>query len=216
MWSSRGPGTRWSAWSRWSRSNHRGCWVRWRGGFGCPRTSTPPSLPRCLTPSRAGDAVPFGHACHALVAHQPLAPASGRQDRTGGARECHLLQRRQYRDIAIKRALDRPDFDLEPDLIRSTALETGFDELDVSGLHAVRVRHLPQLHRGPFDRLLRCPSPGRASNPDDRRSPGWSVRCEGAEASPGRSGLPWARVKTWPGAHYLMMLRCLPLTTLGH
>jgi PIN domain nuclease of toxin-antitoxin system len=57
-------------------------------------------------------------------------------------------------EIAIKRALDKPDFDIEPDMIRSAALETGFEELGVSGLHAARVRHLPHLHSDPFDRLL--------------------------------------------------------------
>lgn len=57
-------------------------------------------------------------------------------------------------EIAIKRALDRPDFTAEPDLVRSAALTTGFEELPISGLHALRVRHLPHLHRDPFDRLL--------------------------------------------------------------
>lgn len=57
-------------------------------------------------------------------------------------------------EIAIKRALERPGFEVEPELIRTAALETGFEELPVSGLHAARVRHLPPLHRDPFDRLL--------------------------------------------------------------
>lgn len=57
-------------------------------------------------------------------------------------------------EIAIKRALDRPDFAAEPELVRSAALGTGFEELPVSGLHALRVRRLPHLHRDPFDRLL--------------------------------------------------------------
>ena len=57
-------------------------------------------------------------------------------------------------EIAIKRALDRPDFRVEPELVRTTALSTGFDELAISGLHAARVRQLPLLHRDPFDRLL--------------------------------------------------------------
>lgn len=57
-------------------------------------------------------------------------------------------------EIAIKRALGRPDFTDEPELVRSAALGTGFDELPVNGLHALRVRHLPLLHRDPCDRLL--------------------------------------------------------------
>jgi PIN domain nuclease of toxin-antitoxin system len=57
-------------------------------------------------------------------------------------------------EIAIKRALERPDFAAEPDLVRSAALGTSFEELPISGLHVLRVRHLPHLHRDPFDRLL--------------------------------------------------------------
>ncbi len=57
-------------------------------------------------------------------------------------------------EIAIKRTLNRPDFDAEPDAIRIGALQTGFEELPVTGVHAVAVRHLPNHHRDPFDRLL--------------------------------------------------------------
>jgi PIN domain nuclease of toxin-antitoxin system len=58
------------------------------------------------------------------------------------------------REIAIKRALDRPDFDVEPDAVHRAALETGFRELPISAVHAAAVRHLPAHHRDPFDRLL--------------------------------------------------------------
>lgn len=57
-------------------------------------------------------------------------------------------------EIAIKRALDRLDFDVEPDVIHRAAVETGFRELPVSAVHAAAVRHLPAHHRDPFDRLL--------------------------------------------------------------
>jgi PIN domain nuclease of toxin-antitoxin system len=57
-------------------------------------------------------------------------------------------------EIAIKRALDRPDFDVEPDAVHRAALETGFRELPISAVHATAVRHLPPHHRDPFDRLL--------------------------------------------------------------
>jgi PIN domain nuclease of toxin-antitoxin system len=57
-------------------------------------------------------------------------------------------------EIAIKRALDRPDFDVEPDAVYRAALETGFRELPISAFHAAAVRHLPPHHRDPFDRLL--------------------------------------------------------------
>jgi PIN domain nuclease of toxin-antitoxin system len=57
-------------------------------------------------------------------------------------------------ELAIKRALDRPDFDVEPDAVHRAALETGFRELPISAVHAAAVRHLPAHHRNPFDRLL--------------------------------------------------------------
>ncbi len=57
-------------------------------------------------------------------------------------------------EIAIKRALDRPDFDAEPDVVRDAGIATGFRELPVTGIHAAGVRHLADHHRDPFDRLL--------------------------------------------------------------
>jgi PIN domain nuclease of toxin-antitoxin system len=57
-------------------------------------------------------------------------------------------------EIAIKRTLDRPDFDVEPEAVYRAALETGFRELPVSAVHAAAVRDLPAHHRDPFDRLL--------------------------------------------------------------
>ena len=57
-------------------------------------------------------------------------------------------------EIAIKRALGRRDFTAEPGPIRCAALDTGFSELAISGVHAAVVRQLPDHHRDPFDRLL--------------------------------------------------------------
>jgi len=57
-------------------------------------------------------------------------------------------------EIAIKRALDRPDFDVEPDVARDAAIAIGFAELPISGMHAAAARHLDNHHRDPFDRML--------------------------------------------------------------
>jgi PIN domain nuclease of toxin-antitoxin system len=57
-------------------------------------------------------------------------------------------------EIAIKRALNRSDFDAEPEVIRAAAWTTGFQELPISGAHAAAVRQLPDHHRDPFDRIL--------------------------------------------------------------
>jgi PIN domain nuclease of toxin-antitoxin system len=57
-------------------------------------------------------------------------------------------------EIAIKRALDRPDFDVEPDVVREAGIATDFRELPITGIHAAMVRQLENHRRDPFDRLL--------------------------------------------------------------
>ena len=57
-------------------------------------------------------------------------------------------------ELVIKRRLDRPDFRVEPSLLRQALLEVGWRELPVEAHHALAVGQLPALHRDPFDRLL--------------------------------------------------------------
>lgn len=57
-------------------------------------------------------------------------------------------------EITIKAGLGRPDFRVEPSLLRRGLLDNGWQELPVSSAHAVAVAQLPPLHRDPFDRLL--------------------------------------------------------------
>jgi PIN domain nuclease of toxin-antitoxin system len=57
-------------------------------------------------------------------------------------------------EIAIKTALRRPHFAVDPRAARVEALDAGFTELVVDGSHAVAVGDLPDIHRDPFDRLL--------------------------------------------------------------
>ena len=57
-------------------------------------------------------------------------------------------------ELVIKRGLDRPDFRLEPRLLRQALLEAGWRELPVEAHHVLVVGQLPALHRDPFDRLL--------------------------------------------------------------
>jgi PIN domain nuclease of toxin-antitoxin system len=57
-------------------------------------------------------------------------------------------------EIALKRALGRPDFTFDPDTVTRAALDTDFEPLPVRHDHAARVRHLPPLHADPFDRML--------------------------------------------------------------
>jgi PIN domain nuclease of toxin-antitoxin system len=57
-------------------------------------------------------------------------------------------------EIAIKRALHRDDFHVDPRLLRRGLLDNGYFELPVTSEHAVSIDSLPSLHKDPFDRLL--------------------------------------------------------------
>lgn len=57
-------------------------------------------------------------------------------------------------EIAIKRTLDREDFQVDPRLLRRGLLDNGYAELSITGEHAVAVIALPAIHKDPFDRML--------------------------------------------------------------
>jgi len=57
-------------------------------------------------------------------------------------------------EIAIKRSLDRQDFQVDARLLRRGLLENGYRELEIKGEHAVAIGGLPPIHKDPFDRIL--------------------------------------------------------------
>jgi len=57
-------------------------------------------------------------------------------------------------EIAIKRDLERPGFQVEPAVLRQLLLENGYRELPLTSSHAIAVRGMPKIHRDPFDRIL--------------------------------------------------------------
>ena len=57
-------------------------------------------------------------------------------------------------EVAVKNALGREDFKVDPRLLRRGLLEHGYTELPVTGAHAVAVDLLPPIHKDPFDRIL--------------------------------------------------------------
>mgnify|MGYP003454442799 FL=1 len=57
-------------------------------------------------------------------------------------------------EVAIRNTLGRPDFQVDPRLLRRGLLDNGYVELPVTSEHAVNVDALPPLHKDPFDRLL--------------------------------------------------------------
>jgi PIN domain nuclease of toxin-antitoxin system len=57
-------------------------------------------------------------------------------------------------EIAMKRGLGRDDFNVDCRLLRRGLLDVGYDELAITGEHALAVASLPPLHKDPFDRIL--------------------------------------------------------------
>jgi PIN domain nuclease of toxin-antitoxin system len=57
-------------------------------------------------------------------------------------------------EIAIKRAIGRADFIVDPRQFLRALTDNGYLELPVSSLHAVAVDALPSIHKDPFDRML--------------------------------------------------------------
>jgi PIN domain nuclease of toxin-antitoxin system len=57
-------------------------------------------------------------------------------------------------EIAIKAALNRDDFQVDPERMLDLMAEAGFTELPVTARVAITVRGLPRHHDDPFDRLL--------------------------------------------------------------
>ena len=57
-------------------------------------------------------------------------------------------------EVAIKRGLGRPDFRLDPGLLRRGLVDNGWLELPIDGRHAVTVAGLEPIHEDSFDRIL--------------------------------------------------------------
>ena len=57
-------------------------------------------------------------------------------------------------EIAIKFALQKPDFNVDPHLVRRGCLDNAMIELAMTSAHAIITASLPPIHKDPFDRLL--------------------------------------------------------------
>lgn len=57
-------------------------------------------------------------------------------------------------EVFIKRSLGRPDFRVDPHVLRRGLLDNGYQELEIIGHHVLRVDGLPLIHKDPFDRIL--------------------------------------------------------------
>jgi PIN domain nuclease of toxin-antitoxin system len=57
-------------------------------------------------------------------------------------------------ELVIKSGLGRPDFQVDPHLLRRGLVDNGYQELSISSRHTLAVSHLPDIHKDPFDRIL--------------------------------------------------------------
>ncbi len=57
-------------------------------------------------------------------------------------------------EVAIKTGLGRRDFAVDPRRLRQGLIDNGYEELPLTGAHAVALADLPALHKDPFDRIL--------------------------------------------------------------
>ena len=57
-------------------------------------------------------------------------------------------------EIAIKSSRRRDDFRIDGAELRRVLLASGYEELPVSGPHALETSNLPPIHGDPFDRIL--------------------------------------------------------------
>lgn len=57
-------------------------------------------------------------------------------------------------EVVIKNGLNRPDFHVDPNILRRGLVENGYNELPIAAQHTLAVAHLPDIHKDPFDRIL--------------------------------------------------------------
>jgi PIN domain nuclease of toxin-antitoxin system len=57
-------------------------------------------------------------------------------------------------EIAIKRGMQRQDFQVDARQLRRALLDNLYQELPIAGSHAVAIDSLPPIHKDPFDRIL--------------------------------------------------------------
>lgn len=57
-------------------------------------------------------------------------------------------------EVAVKSALGRKDFQVDLRRLWRMLLANGYQELKVTGEHAIALESLPPLHKDPFDRML--------------------------------------------------------------
>ena len=72
----------------------------------------------------------------------------------GDMRNTLLFSAASLWEVAIKHGLGRADFEADPRLLRRGLVDNGYEELPVTGAHALATTGLPPIHKDPFDRIL--------------------------------------------------------------
>ena len=88
------------------------------------------------------------------AAGQPEHLPAGARTVIDDARNQPMFSAASLWEIAIKSGLGRADFRADARLLRRGLLDNGYDELAVTGEHAVAITNLPPIHKDPFDRML--------------------------------------------------------------
>lgn len=57
-------------------------------------------------------------------------------------------------EVAIKAGLGRSDFIVDARRLRQGLIDNGYEELSLTGAHAVALADLPAIHKDSFDRIL--------------------------------------------------------------
>ena len=57
-------------------------------------------------------------------------------------------------EVALKAGRDRPEFRVDPGVLRRALIDNGYTEVPITGLHAAALGGLPPVHRDPVDRIL--------------------------------------------------------------
>ena len=57
-------------------------------------------------------------------------------------------------EIGIKQSLGRSDFRVDAAVLRRGLIDNQYQELPITGQHALAVSDLPSIHKDPFDRIL--------------------------------------------------------------
>ena len=66
-------------------------------------------------------------------------------------------------EIAIKQNLEKEDFQIDANLLRRGLLDNDYNELPVTGDHAVTIRSLPPIHKAPLTEFSSRRPPSKGS-----------------------------------------------------